>query len=265
MGMGGMGQQQSMGNPLARGSMGMGGFNSAGRSGLMTGGAGMPMVQQLQQLMNANPYQGPTLPPGSPGGLPPSVLLPEPLGPMSGTFGGQGQMGALPGAMPFGAGSSFYANAAGGMTKPMQTTPDVYNAQPPQAMDMPPGFPPLQPPYQAPGDPRVTGGTPPFNVPGIPNSGWSPMPPGRTLISGPGQPSPLGRQGPTGTWLDDYMRQGSDYGGQPSNFTGTDPNTNRNYINGNLYAAQGNASGGNEFNNILSAYTPQMRQLGILR
>jgi hypothetical protein len=57
-----------------------------------------------------------------------------------------------------------------------------------------------------------------------------------------------------GTWLDDYrMRQGD-------GFTGT--RDGQNFINGHLYAAQGNASGGDEFANLLKAYGPQLTAMG---
>jgi hypothetical protein len=51
--------------------------------------------------------------------------------------------------------------------------------------------------------------------------------------------------------------------GLAPNFSGSQ--NGMNFINGRLFAGQGLSSGGNDFNNIMQAYGPQMRNLGIMR
>jgi hypothetical protein len=118
----------------------------------------------------------------------------------------------------------------------------------------PPGTKPIDPNAPPPG---TTPRTPPTDTPFDPNGpNFGPFPPGQEqhgpagLLAGP----------PNGTWLDDYRTPGRDYGGAVSSFTGIDPKTGQQFINGHLYAAESQTSSGDKsvmgkaFHDILAAY-----------
>lgn len=236
MGMGGMGQ----GNPAARGGMGMGGGP----------------IGQLQSLVNRHPYQGgPATGRGLPGGG----------NPLQRTGGGMNvqaptpTLGVPPGQMTGGP-DNFAAPTPTLGFPPGQMTGGQDNFGAPSPMNALQGGQQALAQFQNPiqrGAPAPMGGRPPLIPPGNPPFG-----------PGPASPIPPGYQfpqfntsgiAPTGTWIDDYLKPGQ-ADGVAQGFTGTQ--NNRNYINGNPYAAQFNASGGNEFNNLIAQqWIPRMQGL----
>lgn len=121
-----------------------------------------------------------------------------------------------------------------------------------------------QPTGQASGIGRTTGQP---TIGGV-NTKFSQLPPQSAPQTAPTQPAATA-QAPVdyGNFLNDYREQGSDYGGKPSNFTGVDPATGQQFINGRLFAGEGMTQSGDKstpglaFQNVLNQYGDQIKQL----
>lgn len=169
-------------------------------------------------------------------------------GPMTSPGQGAASFGSF--GMPPTGGPDSFAEPRPMMKPGMSGGQDTFQKVPPRMMDtgrmLPgPSFGPMPPSPmpQMPLGPRTTGG--------MANLG-----------------NQLAQQPRTGTWMDDYLKPGTQ-DGVPLGFSGT--MNGRNYLNGNAYAAEYLSQGTDPnqpsyaFNNILQQqWYPRMRQMGLL-